>query len=110
MNMWTLSQLSLIGSSVGIIIPDTVEKETLEFFEQILMQLTSYQEQKTPEGIDAEKETELIHQSTSERIASGLVAGIERNSKITNVVLTWKSFFYSFMFLFIYFFHSWQFL
>lgn len=83
-----MSQLSLIGSSVGIIIPDTVEKETLEFFEQILMQLTSYQEQKTPEGIDAEKETELIHQSTSERIASGLVAGIERNSKITNVVLT----------------------
>nr|XP_027221066.1 spartin-like [Penaeus vannamei] len=69
------------GSSVGIIIPDTVEKETLEFFEQILMQLTSYHEQKTPEGIDAEKETELIHQSTSERIASGLVAGAEAISK-----------------------------
>ncbi|XP_047487990.1 spartin-like [Penaeus chinensis] len=69
------------GSSVGVIIPDTVEKETLEFFEQILMQLTSYQEQKTPEGIDAEKETELIHQSTSERIASGLVAGAEAISK-----------------------------
>ncbi|XP_042859722.1 spartin-like isoform X2 [Penaeus japonicus] len=65
---------SVPGSSVGIIIPDTVEKEMLEFFEQILMQLTSYQEQKVPEGVDAEKQTEIIQHSTSERIASGAEA------------------------------------
>ncbi|KAK8731802.1 hypothetical protein OTU49_007270 [Cherax quadricarinatus] len=62
---------SVPGSSVGVIIPDTVDKETKEFFEQILIQMTSYQEQAVPPGVDHLKQTKIIQQSTSERIASG---------------------------------------
>ena len=47
------------------------------------MQLTSYEEQVVPEGIDAAHERRMVTQSASERIATGLVAGILDNSKIT---------------------------
>ncbi|XP_042231033.1 protein spartin-like isoform X2 [Homarus americanus] len=62
---------SVPGSSVGVIIPDTVDKEKKEFFEQILMQMTSYQEQVVPPGVDSEEQKRIIQQSTSQRIAAG---------------------------------------
>lgn len=62
---------SVPGTSVGVIIPDTLDKETKEMFEQILIQMTSYQEQVVPQGVDSEEQTKIIRQSTAERIASG---------------------------------------
>ncbi|XP_076046807.1 spartin isoform X2 [Oratosquilla oratoria] len=64
---------SIPGTSVGLIIPDTVDKEMVALFEQILIQMTSYQEQKVPEGMDATIERERI-MSTSEKIATGASA------------------------------------
>ncbi|XP_069173446.1 spartin isoform X2 [Procambarus clarkii] len=62
---------SVPGSSVGVIIPDTVDKETKELLEHILIQMTSYQEQEVPPGVDRLEQTKLIEKSTAERIASG---------------------------------------
>ncbi|RXG54723.1 Spartin [Armadillidium vulgare] len=63
------------GASVGILIPDTVSKDELEMFEQILSQMTSYQEQKVPSGVDAEEERAKVAKSSGQRIAEGLVSG-----------------------------------
>lgn len=57
---------------MGVILPDSVDKDTRDLFEQILTQLTSYQEQAPP----PEEEAAIIRESTSERIAQGLVTGI----------------------------------
>lgn len=67
-----LSFLLHSGSSVGVILPDSVDKDTRDLFEQILTQLTSYQEQAVPPGAEAS----VIQESTAERIAAGLVTGI----------------------------------
>ncbi|KAL7634293.1 UNVERIFIED_CONTAM: hypothetical protein RMT77_015623 [Armadillidium vulgare] len=69
------------GASVGILIPDTVSKDELEMFEQILSQMTSYQEQKVPSGVDAEEERAKVAKSSGQRIAEGLVSGAEAVSK-----------------------------
>ena len=49
------------------------------------MQLTSYERQVAPEGIDANHERQLVSRSASERIATGLVTGIFGDSKITEI-------------------------
>ncbi|XP_066977714.1 spartin isoform X3 [Macrobrachium rosenbergii] len=72
---------SVPGSSVGIILPDTVDKETRSLFEQILTDLTCYQLQEAPKGVDAEHEMQLVQYSNAERISAGLVAGAEAISK-----------------------------
>ncbi|KAK4313193.1 hypothetical protein Pmani_015455 [Petrolisthes manimaculis] len=59
------------GTSVGVILPDSVDKETRQLFEQILTQLTQYQQQSVPPGVDAQQQTRDISASTSERIAAG---------------------------------------
>ncbi|XP_068216967.1 spartin isoform X2 [Palaemon carinicauda] len=62
------------GSSVGVILPDTVDKETRSLFEQILSDLTCYQMQEAPKGVDAEHETQLVQYSNAERISAGAEA------------------------------------
>lgn len=62
---------SVPGSSVGVLLPDSVDKDTRALFEQILTQLTCYQAQEVPEGVDAEQQYQIVQQSTSERISSG---------------------------------------
>ena len=61
---------------MGVILPDSVDKDNRELFEQILTQLTSYQEQAAPPGEEGARQVRLIQDSTSERIAAGLVTGI----------------------------------
>lgn len=58
-----------------------MDKESRQLFEQILTQLTQYQEQQAPPGVDAQKETQAITSTTSERIAAGLVTGIWSRAK-----------------------------
>lgn len=65
----------VLGTNVGILIPDTVSKDARELFEQILCQMTSFIEQKVPPGVSAEEERAKMAQSAGERIAEGLVAG-----------------------------------
>ncbi|XP_063869375.1 spartin-like isoform X4 [Scylla paramamosain] len=72
---------SVAGSSVGVILPDSVDKDNRDLFEQILTQLTSYQEQAAPPGEEGARQVRLIQESTSERIAAGLVTGAEAVSK-----------------------------
>ncbi|MPC07924.1 Protein spartin [Portunus trituberculatus] len=64
----------LISSSVGVILPDSVDKDNRDLFEQILTQLTSYQEQAAPPGEEGARQVRLIQESTSERIAAGAEA------------------------------------
>ncbi|KAK8401375.1 hypothetical protein O3P69_002857 [Scylla paramamosain] len=65
---------SVAGSSVGVILPDSVDKDNRDLFEQILTQLTSYQEQAAPPGEEGARQVRLIQESTSERIAAGAEA------------------------------------
>lgn len=65
---------SVAGSSVGVILPDSVDKDNRDLFEQILTQLTSYQEQAAPPGEEGARQVRLIQDSTSERIAAGAEA------------------------------------
>lgn len=58
------------GSSVGVILPDSVDKDTRDLFEQILTQMTSYQKQAPP----SEEAATAIKESTAERIAAGAEA------------------------------------
>lgn len=72
---------SLPGTSVGVILPDSVEKDNRDLFESLLHQLTSYHEQEVPEGVDVAAERQQFEQSNAEWIASGLVSGAEMVSK-----------------------------
>ncbi|KAK7069582.1 Spartin [Halocaridina rubra] len=77
---------SVPGTSVGVILPDAVDKDTRGLFEQILTQLTCYQLQETPVGVDADQQAQLVQYTTSQRIASGLVAVLWNNAMFPNIL------------------------